>query len=122
MRSRDEGPGTANRALNSPYGGELIDLTVGPKEADQLRAQSRDWPSWDLTPRQLCDLELLVNGGFSPLDGLHGARRLRGRSASRMRLADGPVWPIPIMLDVTRTWPRTLAGRQRCWRCATPRA
>ena len=107
MRSRDEGPGTANRALNSPYGGELIDLTVGPKEADQLRAQSRDWLSWTLTPRQLCDLELLVTGAFSPLAGFMSRPDYEATCQS-MRLANGLVWPIPIVLDVHEDLARTL--------------
>ena len=59
-----------------------------PRSAAELKAASRDWPSWDLTPRQLCDLELLLNGGFSPLTRLHGASRLRA-VCEKMRLADG---------------------------------
>lgn len=55
--------------LIPPHGGALIDLLAGKERADELKACFRDWPSWDLTPRQLCDLELLVNGGFSPLSG-----------------------------------------------------
>src|SRR3974377_1378667 len=52
--------------LNPPYGGELIDLIASPKRASVLRGQSREWSSWALTTRQLCDLELLLNGAFSP--------------------------------------------------------
>ena len=55
--------------LIEPHGGELVDLLVPEAEREELKAASRDWPSWDLTPRQICDLELLLNGGFSPLRG-----------------------------------------------------
>ena len=55
--------------LIEPHGGELVDLLVDAAKAEQLKTASRDWPSWDLSPRQLCDLELLVNGGLSPLRG-----------------------------------------------------
>ena len=55
--------------LVAPHGGSLRELVATPARAAELRAASRDWPSWDLTPRQLCDLELLLNGGFSPLTG-----------------------------------------------------
>jgi sulfate adenylyltransferase len=57
-------------------------------------------PSWDLTDRQLCDLELLLNGGFWPLTGF--MNRGDYESVCRgMRLQTGVVWPIPIVLDVT---------------------
>src|SRR5262245_49563963 len=48
--------------LNTPHGGKLVDLLVADSRAKEIKAQSRDWPSWDLTPRQLCDLEMLCNG------------------------------------------------------------
>ena len=55
--------------LIEPHGGKLIDLMVTPERREELRAASREIPSWDLTPRQLCDLEILMTGGFSPLTG-----------------------------------------------------
>jgi len=63
-------------------------------------------PSWDLTPRQLCDLELLMNDGFAPLDGF--LRHVDYEHVLKeMRLADGHLWPIPVTLDVSREF----AGR-----------
>ena len=53
--------------LIEPHGGELVDLMVSEERAEEIKEASRDWASWDLTPRQLCDLELLLTGGFSPL-------------------------------------------------------
>lgn len=58
-----------NSHLIEPHGGSLVNLMVFEKEATQLLRESKDWPSWVLTQRQLCDLELLLNGGFSPLKG-----------------------------------------------------
>ena len=55
--------------LVSPHGSRLVDLMVDQDRAAEIREQSRDWPSVDLGPRQLCDLELLINGAYSPLDG-----------------------------------------------------
>ena len=54
--------------LITPHGGELIQLIAEPERASELQEASRDWLSWDLTSRQMCDLELLTNGGLSPLD------------------------------------------------------
>jgi sulfate adenylyltransferase len=85
--------------LIAPHGGKLCDLMLPPQEAERLRAASLDYPSIDLTPQQLCDLELLLNGAFSPLRGFLG--RADWESVlERMRLADGTLWPMPIMLAV----------------------
>lgn len=53
-----------------------------------------------LTQRQLCDLELLLNGGFAPLDGFMDSTTYDS-VVNDMRLPDGTVWPIPIVLDVS---------------------
>lgn len=92
--------------LNTPHGGMLINLLVDSLHASQLQETSRAWLSWNLTPRQLCDLELLLNGGFSPLRGFM-ARADYESVCTTMRLADGTLWPIPITLDI----PEELAHR-----------
>jgi len=86
--------------LIEPHGGALVDLLVGEDRATELKAQSLDWPSWDLSPRQLCDLELLLNGGFSPLRGFM-TRADYESVCDQMRLSDGTLWSMPITLDVT---------------------
>jgi sulfate adenylyltransferase len=100
-----EGSGQPGHLI-APHGGELIDLLADADRAAELRTASRDWPSWDLSPRQLCDLELLLNGGFSPLSGFM-KRADHDAVCAGMRLADGTLWPIPIVLDI----PRDLADR-----------
>ena len=92
--------------LIEPHGGTLTDLMAGEKEARELALSSRDWPSWDLTPRQICDLEMLLNGGFSPLTGFMGPEDYDA-VCREMRLGDGTLWPIPITLDV----PEELVGK-----------
>jgi sulfate adenylyltransferase len=86
--------------LNPAYGGRLIDLQVSTETAAELRRRSADWPSWVLTPRQICDLELLVTGAFSPLNGFMGRTEYDSVCRS-MRLASGLIWPLPIVLDVS---------------------
>ena len=85
--------------LNAPHGGRLIDLIAEDDRAEELRKASRDWASWDLTDRQLCDIELLMNGGFSPLQGFMGRADYES-VRDQMRLSDGTLWPMPIVLDV----------------------
>jgi sulfate adenylyltransferase len=85
--------------LTAPHGGVLKELLVDDDRRGELRKASRDWPSWDLTERQLCDLEMLMSGAFSPLDGFLGQADYES-VCSDMRLADGTIWPIPIVLDL----------------------
>ena len=102
--------------LIEPHGGTLVDLLVDDDRADELRKQSAGWPSWDLTERQVCDLELLMSGGFSPLRGFLGRDDLESVCAE-MRLADGALWPMPITLDVPEDVATTLdAGSTLCLR------
>ena len=93
--------------LIAPHGGELINLILGREQAAETKAASRDFPSWDLTPRQICDLEMLLNGGFSPLTGFMNKADYES-VCSDMRLSSGVLWPIPITLDVTEAFAKTL--------------
>ncbi len=93
--------------LIAPHGGELVELTADDDRSEELRRESRDYPSWDLTPRQVCDLELILNGGFSPLRGFMSHKDYDPVCES-MRLADGTLWPIPITLDVTEELAKSL--------------
>ncbi|HEX7046411.1 MAG TPA: bifunctional sulfate adenylyltransferase/adenylylsulfate kinase [Gammaproteobacteria bacterium] len=86
-------------SLNPPHGGKLKDLYLGEADANRERERARDYASWDLSARQLCDIELLLNGGFSPLDGFMGKADYES-VCKDMRLADGTVWPMPITLDI----------------------
>lgn len=50
-------------------------------------------------PRQLCDLELLLNGAFAPLEGFLNQKDYDG-VVENMRLADGRLFPLPINLPI----------------------
>ena len=91
----------------APHGGELTDLIAAPERIAELKAHSREWPSWDLTPRQICDLELLMSGGFSPLRGFMTQADYEG-VCHNMQLSSGVLWPMPITLDVKEDFARTL--------------
>ncbi|PYJ78298.1 MAG: adenylyltransferase [Verrucomicrobia bacterium] len=98
---------TTHSHLIPPHGGELINLNVDGERAAELKAQSRDFPSWDLTARHIRDLELLLNGGFSPLGGFMTKADYEG-VCHNMKLTSGVLWPIPITLDVTESFAKAL--------------
>jgi sulfate adenylyltransferase len=87
-------------ALNTPYGGRLVNLLVDDARAAEMKATAKDYASLTLDERALCDLELLAVGGFSPLAGFLGKADY-DRVVAEMRLADGTLWPLPVTLPVT---------------------
>ena len=98
---------TPTSHLIAPHGGELINLIAEPARAAELKAHSKEWSSWDLTPRQICDVELLLSGGFSPLRGFMNRADYES-VCHNMRLKSGVIWPMPITLDVTEEFAQKL--------------
>ena len=90
---------TSDTDLIAPYGGTLLDLTVPPSAMDEARAEANQLPSVQLSERSICDLELLANGGFSPLDRFMGRGQYQ-RVLDEMRLTSGHLFPIPVTLPV----------------------
>ncbi|NNL95375.1 MAG: bifunctional sulfate adenylyltransferase/adenylylsulfate kinase [Xanthomonadales bacterium] len=86
--------------LAAPYGGKLTDLVVAEDQHSELKMHAGTLPSWDLKPRQLCDIEMLLNAAFSPLTGFMDEDDYEA-VCQDMRLADGTLWPIPVTLDVS---------------------
>jgi sulfate adenylyltransferase len=95
--------------LPRPHGGALTDALAAPGRARELRDASREWASWGLSPRQLCDLELIANGAFSPLEGFLGRADYES-VVDRMRLSDGTLWPMPVVLDVPEAVATAVGG------------
>ena len=98
---------TSTSHLIPAHGGELVQLVATEARSTELKSLSREWPSWDLSARQLCDLELLLSGGFSPLRGFMTKADYEG-VCKNMRLASGLLWPMPITLDVTEEFAKKL--------------
>ncbi len=96
-------------AFKEAHGGVLKELYLGETAAEEEKARANDYKSWDLTPRQLCDIELILDGSFSPLEGFLGQKDYEGVLAD-MRLDSGLIWPIPIMLDVTEEFADSISG------------
>lgn len=87
----------AKANLIPPYGGKLINLVVTGEEREELLSKAAQLPSIKITNRNLCDLELLATGGFSPLTTFMGKADY-DRVLKEMRLADGTLFPLPITL------------------------
>lgn len=96
----------------TPQAPTLQELYVSGEEAAFFRREAGSLPAWNLTQRQLCDLELLMNGGFSPLQGFLDEAEYEG-VLEDMRLPGGALWPIPVTLDVTRDFARAVSPRSR---------
>ncbi len=90
-----------------PHHAPIPELYVSYDSAQKLKLEAAELPSWDLTPRQICDLELLMNGGFNPLKGFLGQEDYDS-VVETMRLADGTLWPMPITLDVSESFADTI--------------
>ena len=89
--------------MSLPNHAPVPELYVSYDSAQKLKHEAGALPSWDLTPRQICDLELLMNGGFAPLKGFMSEADYDGVVAN-MRTADGTLFPIPITLDVSEAF------------------
>ncbi len=98
-------------AFKTPHGGELKNLYLSAADAAAEKTAARDYASWDLTERQLCDIELLLNGAFSPLEGFLTEADYRS-VVDTMRLKNGVLWPMPITLDVSEAFAGTLEPGQ----------
>jgi sulfate adenylyltransferase len=87
-------------------------LLIAADEANELRAEGVHLPTITLNDRQICDLELLLTGGFSPLKGYLGQKDYDS-VLSKMRLSDGTLWPLPITLDVSEEFAENLNAGSR---------
>jgi sulfate adenylyltransferase len=94
-------------AFKEPHGGTLKDLYLSESRGDEEKIKAKDYKSWDLTQRQICDLDLLMNGAFSPLEGFLDRADYES-VCDTMRLTSGVLWPIPITLDVSEAFAETI--------------
>ncbi len=78
----------------------ISELYVSPDSAQKLKLAAAEMKSHDLTRRQTCDLELLMNGAFHPLRGFLSQEDYDS-VVDHMRLAGGTLWPMPVTLDVS---------------------
>ncbi len=90
-----------SNGLIAAHGGKLINRLVDAATAGKLKSEAQGLPRLNLTPKQSCDLELIGNGGYSPLTGFMGKADFES-VCRKMTLADGNVWSIPVLLSVDK--------------------
>ena len=90
-----------------PHGGQICDRMVTEERISELKQDFVHLQSWTLSDRQICDLEMIMNGGFSPLIGFLDQEDYDAVCIG-MRLQNNDLWPIPITLDVTEDYAEKL--------------
>jgi sulfate adenylyltransferase len=95
--------------LIAPHGGTLNQCQVHGDEAAALSEQAQELPKRRLNSRELADLELLANGGFSPLGGFMTSAQYKS-VVDTMHLPDGLPWSIPITLSASKEQARRFQG------------
>ncbi len=96
---------------SAPHGGELVDLMTDEDRCTLLKKITLNLPDLALTGRQMCDLELMASGAFSPLRGFMNRADYES-VLDRMRLQDGTLWPLPVCLGITGTRAKSLEAGQ----------
>lgn len=98
-------------SLITPYGGELKSLLASSERSAAIKQEAMTLPSLDLSWKQICELELLLNGALSPLAGYMNRAEMHGVLSS-LKLPNGSFWPRPVMLVVSEKAAQKLAAGQ----------
>ena len=91
-----------SNTIIKPHGGKLCTHIPDEGYLNEIKIDILQLKSWTLTDRQLCDIELILNGGFSPLDGFMNQVDYNS-VCEKTRLDNNLLWPIPITLDISTT-------------------
>lgn len=83
--------------INEPHGGKLINTMVSGCDAKNELIASCHFEV-DLDERQLCDVELLMQGGFSPLSGYMDETDYKS-VRDEMKLTNGLIFGLPVVFD-----------------------
>ncbi len=95
----------------NPLSVDLSTPKISPDYIHLYKFAAHDLSSLTLTQRQLCDLELILNGGFAPLHGFMNKLDYEN-VLDHMRLHDGRFWPMPITLDVNQQFAEQIKSGQ----------
>ncbi len=102
-------PDGTEQGLIAPHGGKLNQREVTGDAAEALADKAQSLPKRQLNSRELSDLELLANGGFSPIDGFMTEADYKS-SRDSMHLTNGLPWSIPVTLSASKEQAATFKG------------
>lgn len=85
-------------SLTPPHGGKLVNRVLAEPPEKKCLAEL---PKIGLNSNQQMDVEQIAVGAYSPLEGFMGEADFHA-VLNGMRLANGVVWPLPIVLDVSK--------------------
>lgn len=83
-------------ALQTPHGNKLIDLML-PEDKKQSAIDSCT-QTLECSDRNACDVELLIVGGFSPLEGFLNEEEYTS-VVENMRMTNGLIFGLPVVFD-----------------------
>jgi sulfate adenylyltransferase len=98
--------------LIKPYGGYLKELYLSAIDSSTEKVNIRDYPSWNMTSQQLRDIELLLSGAYSPLEGFMTQSDYESVLGD-MRLANGIFWPVPLTFEVNQLFVEKIKAGSR---------
>jgi sulfate adenylyltransferase len=97
------------QGLIAPHGGKLNPREVYGDASRALEEKAATLPKRVLNSRELSDLELLANGGFSPIDGFATEKDYRS-IVDTMHLPGGLAWSIPVTLSISKEQANLIKG------------
>ena len=90
-----------------PHGNKLVSFHVSKGELEEYSELSNTISSLTLSLKQQCDLEMILNGAFSPLLTFNNQKDYEEILLNN-KLLNGVIWPIPIVLDVPNDFLKAL--------------
>jgi len=90
-----------------PHGNILVSFHLSKGELEEYSELSNTISSLTLSLKQQCDLEMILNGAFSPLLTFNNQKDYEEILLNN-KLLNGEIWPIPIVLDVPNDFLKAL--------------
>ncbi len=83
----------------TPHGGHLVNRLLSEQGKQAILSRVNEYKTFVLSREQIADVRNIASGAFSPLTGFLKKEDFLS-VVEKMRLANGILWPIPIILDV----------------------